>query len=139
MARPVYRDSSQPIEKRIEDLLRRMTLEEKVGQMNMPCGWVGKLGKTIPEKTETVLRWTAGTQVKGMGPGGGFYASTGGQWIYVVSPQTQVAVRRNIKICRQNPGFYEVLEGLEPGETVITSGYDVFGERDPVVLKNVPR
>ncbi len=72
-------------------------------------------------------------------PRGGFYASTGGQWIYVVNPQTHEAVRRNLKIGRQNPGFYEVLEGLEPGETVITSGYDVFGNRDTVVLKNVPR
>ena len=72
-------------------------------------------------------------------PRGGFYASTGGQWIYVVNPQTHEAVRRNIKIGRQNPGYYEVLEGLEPGETVITSGYEVFGNRDTVFLKNVPR
>ena len=44
-------------------------------------------------------------------PHGGFYASTGGQWVFVVNPQTHVAVRRNIKIGRQNPDFYEVLEG----------------------------
>jgi len=68
-------------------------------------------------------------------PRGGFYASTGGQWIFVVNPKTQVAVRRNIKIGRQNPTYYEVLEGLEPNETVITSGYDIFGKNDTVVLK----
>jgi beta-glucosidase len=47
-ATPLYRDASQPIEKRIDDLLGRMTLEEKVGQMNMPCVYVSELGKTIP-------------------------------------------------------------------------------------------
>jgi HlyD family secretion protein len=71
-------------------------------------------------------------------PRGGFYASTGGQYIYVVDPRTRVATKRNIKIGRQNPGYYEVLEGLEPGETVITSSYEVFGNMDKVVLKNVP-
>jgi len=68
-------------------------------------------------------------------PRGGFYASTGGQWIYVVDPQTRVASRRNVKIGRQNPGFYEVLDGLEAGEEVITSGYETFGNKDKVVLK----
>ena len=72
-------------------------------------------------------------------PHGGFFASTGGEWIYVVNPEAQAADRRNIQIGRQNTRFYEVLDGLEPGETVITSVYDGFGNRDSLVLKNIPQ
>ncbi len=61
-------------------------------------------------------------------PRGTFYQKTGGKWIYVVSPEGGKAVKREIRIGRQNPQFYEVLEGLEPGEKVITSGYDNFGD-----------
>lgn len=72
-AKPLYRDAAQPIEKRVQDLLGRMTLEEKVGQMNMPCVYVGQLGRTIAQKTEGVQKFTAGTFVEGFGPGGGFF------------------------------------------------------------------
>jgi HlyD family secretion protein len=66
---------------------------------------------------------------------GGFYQSTGGQWIYVVDRRANSAIKRNIRIGRQNPSFYEVLEGLEDGEEVITSGYDTFGNADKLILK----
>ena len=57
-------------------------------------------------------------------PRGTFYQKTGGRWIYVVSEDGTRAVKRNIRIGRQNPQYYEVLEGLEPGERVVVSGYD---------------
>jgi len=57
----------------VEDLLSRMTLEEKVGQMNMPCVYEEGMGKTIDEKTAAVQKFAAGTYVKGIGPGGGFF------------------------------------------------------------------
>lgn len=63
-------------------------------------------------------------------PRGTFYQKTGGKWIYVVAPEGGKAVKREIRIGRQNPQFYEVLEGLEPGEKVITSGYDNFGDNE---------
>lgn len=66
---------------------------------------------------------------------GGFYQSTGGQWVYVVSPGEDYATKRRIQIGRQNPQVYEVLDGLEPGEKVITSSYDTFGDVDRLVLK----
>jgi HlyD family secretion protein len=68
-------------------------------------------------------------------PRGGFFQSTGGQWIFVVDPTGKFAVKRNIQIGRQNPLYYEVLEGLEPGENVITSGYEIFGTNDRIELK----
>ncbi len=68
-------------------------------------------------------------------PRGGFYQSTGGQWVYVLDPSGSVASRREIRIGRQNPRYYEVLEGLEPGERVIVSSYDNFGNVDKLVLR----
>ncbi len=67
-------------------------------------------------------------------PRGTFYQKTGGKWIYVLSPDGGKAVRRDIRIGRQNPQFYEVLEGLEPGEKVITSSYDNYGDSDVLVF-----
>jgi len=67
-------------------------------------------------------------------PRGTFYQKTGGKWIYVVSKDGSKAVKREIRIGRQNPQYYEVLEGLEPGEKVITSGYDNYGDSDVLVF-----
>ena len=67
-------------------------------------------------------------------PRGTFYQKTGGKWIYVVLPEGGKAVRREIRIGRQNPQFYEVLEGLEAGEKVITSGYDNFGDNEVLIF-----
>jgi HlyD family secretion protein len=68
-------------------------------------------------------------------PRGGFYQKTGGQWVYVVDKSGDIAVKRMIKLGRQNPQMFEVLEGLQPGEQVITSSYDNFGDIDRLVLK----
>ena len=68
-------------------------------------------------------------------PKGGFFQSTGGQWIFVVDPSGGEALRRNIRVGKQNSRYYEVLEGLEPGENVITSNYSNFGEAERIVLK----
>ena len=67
-------------------------------------------------------------------PRGTFYQKTGGKWIYVISPSGDKAVKREIRIGRQNPQYYEVLEGLEPGEKVITSGYDNFGDNNTLIF-----
>jgi HlyD family secretion protein len=68
-------------------------------------------------------------------PRGGFYQSTGGQWVYVVDESGDFATKRNIRIGRQNPQYYEVLSGLQPGEKVIVSSYDNFNEVDKLMLK----
>jgi HlyD family secretion protein len=66
---------------------------------------------------------------------GGFFQQTGGNWVYVVDPSGDFAVKRNIKLGRQNTRNYEVLEGLEAGEDVIISSYDNFGNKDKLILK----
>ena len=68
-------------------------------------------------------------------PKGGFFNSTGGQWVFVVNPNGGDAIKRNIRIGKQNSRYYEVLDGLEPGDQVITSNYDSFGEAERIVLK----
>jgi len=70
---PIYLDPKQPIERRVEDLLGRMTLEEKVGQLNLPCVYVDQLGTTIPEKLQACRRFAAGTYTNEIGPGAGFF------------------------------------------------------------------
>ena len=67
-------------------------------------------------------------------PRGTFYQTTGGAWIYVLSPEGDRAYKRPIRIGRQNPQYYEVLEGLQPGERVIVSGYESYGANDVLLL-----
>lgn len=68
-------------------------------------------------------------------PRGTFYQKTGGRWIYVLTADGSKAYKREIKIGRQNPQYYEVLDGLQPGEQVITSGYDNFGDNECLVIR----
>lgn len=68
-------------------------------------------------------------------PRGAFFQKTGGTWIYVLSKDGHTAYRRTIRIGRQNPQYYEVTEGLEPGERVITSGYEAFGDNERLEIK----
>ena len=68
-------------------------------------------------------------------PRGAFFQKTGGTWIYVLSRDGHTAFRRTIRIGRQNPQYYEVTEGLEPGERVITSGYEAFGDNERLEIK----
>ncbi len=63
-------------------------------------------------------------------PVGGFFSDTGGNWVYVVDASGKRAVKRTITLGRKNPEFFEVLEGLKPGEQVITSSYENFGDNE---------
>lgn len=68
-------------------------------------------------------------------PRGTFFQTTGDNWIFVLDRSNKKAYRRNISIARQNPQYYEVTEGLEPGERVITSGYEAFKDNEVLILK----
>lgn len=68
-------------------------------------------------------------------PKGTFYSVTGGSWIFVLDKEGRKAYRRKIRIGRQNPQYYEVLEGLEPGEKVIVSGYESYKDNEILVLE----
>ncbi len=74
-------------------------------------------------------------KVSVMVPIGGFFQETGGQWIFVLDPSESFATRRNISVGRKNPKYYEILEGLHPGEKVIVSGYETFGKNEKLLFK----
>jgi len=68
-------------------------------------------------------------------PRGGFYQQTGGNWIFKVSEDGKIAYKTDIQIGRQNPDYYEVLQGLKPGDRVVTSSYENYGDMEELVLK----
>lgn len=68
-------------------------------------------------------------------PRGSFYQNTGGKWVYVLNADGTKATKRSVRIGRQNPQYYEVLEGLAPGDKVIISAYDSFGDKDELLIK----
>ncbi|NND34364.1 MAG: HlyD family efflux transporter periplasmic adaptor subunit [Saprospiraceae bacterium] len=89
-----------------------------------------KRGQTVSVKLELSAQENALMLARG-----GFFQTTGGNWVYVLNPESGTAYKRNIQIRRQNPNFYEVTDGLQPGEIVITSSYENFGEKDELILK----
>jgi HlyD family secretion protein len=68
-------------------------------------------------------------------PRGGFFQKTGGNWVFVLEPNGKTAVKREIRLGRQNPDVFEVLSGLRAGERVVTSSYDNFGDNERLVFK----
>jgi beta-glucosidase len=70
---PVYLDPKRTIDERVDDLMSRMTLKEKVGQLNLPCVYVDQLGKSIREKINACKKFAAGTYTDEIGPGSGFF------------------------------------------------------------------
>jgi HlyD family secretion protein len=95
---------------------------------------------TIPDNIRTGQTYYTSLQlgqpkISVLVPIGGFFQETGGQWIYVLDETESFAVKRNISIGRKNPKYYEVLEGLQPGEKVIISGYETFGKNEKLILK----
>jgi HlyD family secretion protein len=68
-------------------------------------------------------------------PKGGFYQQTGGNWIYKVREDGKSAYRVDIQLNRQSTEFYEVMEGLQPGDKVVTSSYENYGNMQELILK----
>lgn len=91
---------------------------------NIRAGQTYHLDLQLGDPTEAILI-----------PRGGFYQSSGGEYVYVVDEEEKSARRRPVRLGRQNPLYYEVLEGLNPGEKIITSGYDLFGNNERLNLR----
>lgn len=97
-------------------------------------------GETTPDNIRTGQSYHIKLELGESGkaillPRGGFFQSTGGQWVFVLNESGTEATKRNIRIGKQNPQYYEVLEGLNPGEKVITSGYEMFGTNERITFK----
>ena len=125
---PAYLDATQPIERRVEDLLARMTLKEKVGQMNMPCVYEDALGPDIPSKREALRRYALGTYTEEIGPGGGFF--TAANEVMREGPRDQALCYNEVqRIATEKTRLKIPLLQTEEGtHGVMCSGHTIFSE-----------
>lgn len=116
--------------------IRKIFPEINNGQFDVDLEFVGETPEGVRRGQTLHIKLQLGDLSEAtMVDRGGFYQKTGGQWVYVVDPSGEFAVRRNIRLGRRNPQQFEVLEGLSPGEKVVVSSYDNFGDKDRLVLK----
>lgn len=117
-------------------LLKKVYPEVREGRFKIDLTFNGELPDNIRTGQTYNLNLQLGQPVEAVYiPRGAFFQKTGGRWIYVVDEASGKAYRREIRIGRQNPRFYEVLDGLSKGEKVITSSYDNFGDNEVLILK----
>lgn len=135
----VKRDLSATLERNGNEYglrLRKVYPEVRNGRFRVDLVFTGEKPETIRAGQSYNIRLQLGESNDALLlPKGGFFQSTGGQWVFVVSPGGEEAIRRNVRLGKQNSRYYEVLEGLQPGEQVITSNYDSFGDAERIVLK----
>ena len=115
--------------------LRKVYPEVRSGQFRADFTFLGDHPENIRSGQTYYLHLELGQPTEAVIiPRGSFYQTTGGAWIYVLAPEGDKAYKRPIRIGRQNPQYYEVLDGLEPGERVIVSGYENYGSNDVLIL-----
>ena len=115
--------------------LRKVYPEVRNGQFKADFRFVGDAPENIRSGQTYYLNLQLGEAAEAvLIPRGSFYQATGGKWIYVLDATGEKAYRREIRIGRQNPQYYEVVEGLQPGEKVIVSSYDNFGDNEVLIL-----
>ena len=141
---PLYLEPDQPIERRVSDLLSRMTIKEKVGQLNLPCVYVDDLGKDIPSKMAACRRFAAGTYTNEIGPGSGFF--TLGDTILHEGPLQQTTyfnelqkialtqTRLKIPLLEDEEGTHGAMLS---GATVFPEGLAIGSSFDPALTKAV--
>lgn len=116
--------------------LRKVYPEVRDGKFRVDFAFVGNFPDNIRSGQTYNINLQLGQPVEAVYiPRGAFFQKTSGRWIYVVDADGEKAYRREIRIGRQNPRYYEVLGGLSKGERVITSSYDNFGDKDVLILE----
>lgn len=116
--------------------IKKVYPEVRNGRFKIDMVFTGKLPENIRIGQSYFIKLQLGQPAEAIQiPQGGFYQTTGGQWIFVLDKSGRFAVKRNIQIGRKNPQYYEVISGLSPGEQVIVSDYTMFGNNDKVELK----
>lgn len=107
------------------------------GRFQVDMEFVGKVPQGIRRgQTLQILLALSDARTAVLLPKGGFYQQTGGNWIFKVSSDGKTAYKTDIQLGLQNPDYYEVIEGLKPGDKVITSSYDNYGDMQELILKN---
>jgi beta-glucosidase len=141
---PAYLDRTQPIERRVDDLISRMTLKEKVGQLNLPCVYVDQLGKTIPEKMLACKKFAAGTYTDEIGPGCGFFtladeilhqgARQQAEFLNELQRIALTQTRLKIPLLEDEEGTHG---GMFPGATVFPEGLAIGSTFDMELVKAI--
>ncbi len=122
-------------DKQLNLRLRKVFPEVREGKFKVEFVFTDKCPDNIRTGQTCYLSLQLGQPVDAVViPKGTFYSATGGKWIFVVDASEKKAYRRNIRLGRQNPEYYEVLEGLEPGERVITNGYESYGDAKVLMI-----
>lgn len=106
------------------------------GRFQVDMEFVGDVPQGIRRGQTLQIRLAFSDEVEAVQvPKGGFYQQTGGNWIFKVSDDGTKAYKVDIQLGRQNPDYYEVLSGLKPGDKVVTSSYENYGDMQELVLK----
>lgn len=141
---PVYLDPKRPVEERIDDLMSRMTLKEKVGQLNLPCVYVHELGRDIPSKLEACRRFAAGTYTNEIGPGCGFFtlaneilhkdARQQAEYFNELQKIALTQTRLKIPVLEDEEGTHG---GMFPGATVFPEGLAIGSSFDLDLVNSI--
>jgi len=117
--------------------IRKVYTQVTAGRFTVDMLFEGKAPETIRRGQTLQIRIALGDEAEALIiPRGGFYQQTGGNWIFKVSKDGSKAYRIPIRIGRQNPDYYEVLEGLEPGDRVVVNSYENYGDIQELRIKN---
>lgn len=117
-------------------VIKKVYTQVTSGRFQVDMEFVGKVPKGIRRGQTLQIRLALSDETQAvLLPKGGFYQQTGGNWIFKVSDDGKKAYRVNIQLGRQNPDYYEVLEGLKPGDKVVTSSYENYGDMQELLLK----
>jgi HlyD family secretion protein len=109
--------------------------EVRSGRFEVDMSFASKVPDGIRRGQSVPVRLQLGKPAEAiLLPTGGFFSDTGGNWVYVLSAAGDRASKRKITLGRKNPQFFEVLDGLQAGEKVITSSYENFGDKDVLVF-----
>ena len=126
----VFSDTTYTLE------IKKVYTQVTSGRFQVDMEFVGKVPKGIRRgQTLQILLSLSEARTAVLLPKGGFYQQTGGNWIFKLNDDGSKAYRVNIQLGNQNPDYYEVLEGLKPGDKVVTSSYENYGDMQELVLK----
>ncbi len=105
------------------------------GRFQVDMEFIGKVPDGIRRGQTLQIRLALGDETKALLLAkGGFYQQTGGNWIFKVSDDGKTAYKVDVQLGRQNPDYYEILQGLKPGDKVVTSSYENYGTMQELVL-----
>ena len=121
-------------------VIKKVFTQVTAGQFNVDMAFVGEVPTGIRKGQTLQVRLALSDETTALLlPKGGFYQQTGGNWIFKVSEDGKTAYKTDIQIGRQSPDYYELLQGLKPGDKVVTSSYETFGDNQVLVLKKISK